>query len=118
MPDLKINDVPRADLEIHMGASLVFGCEWWADKAGTVPVAITALVGAVKADTTEEEVLLDFADHVALDENTALVNVPPLVTAALEPLSRGVWDVMLVNADGETKKVVRGNARIHRSASG
>ena len=115
-----VNAVPRADLDIHCGATLKFACEWWSDAAGTVPVAIASVVGKVKADSTETIVLLNLATYAAIGGaggNVATITVPPGITIALAPLDRAVWDIMLVSVAGETKKVARGNVRIHASVS-
>lgn len=117
MSDPKINDVPRVDLDIHMDADLRFDVEWWADKDETVPVAIASVLSKAKADSTAEVVLLDIGSYAVVEGNRASVQVPHSVTAALDPLERGVWDCLLISVDGERKKVARGNCRIHRSVS-
>ena len=116
MSDLAINDVPRVSLEVHIGASLRFGAEWWADKDQTVPVPVASVLCSVKADP-DGLVLLDIGAHASVVANVVTVDVDGSVTGTLDPLDKGVWDFILVSADGETKKVARGPARIHRSVS-
>lgn len=116
MSDPTINDVPRVALEVHIGASLRFGAEWWADAEQTVAVPVASVLCTVKAEP-DGAVLLDIGAHASIASNIVSVDVDDTVTGALDPLDKGVWDFILVSADGETKKVARGPARIHRSVS-
>jgi hypothetical protein len=117
--DPKINDVPRADLEIHLNADLRFDVEWWDDEAETVPVPLADCLSVVKRNATEDTILLDIGAHTVVAGNVASVQVTPadMAAAGVEPLDRGVWDMVLVSVAGETKKVARGEARIHRGAA-
>lgn len=116
--DQTINDVARVGLEIHRGADVVFDVEWWADKDETDPVDLDTAYGQVRSENTEAgELLVDLGAYTTVLDNKAMVRVPADITADLEPNDRAVWDFFLVSVAGETKKVSRGTARIHRSAT-
>lgn len=114
-----IGDVPLVPLEVHQGSDVRFAVEWWADQAGTVPVAVSDAVGGVTAsDQDTEPLLLDLGLYITIGgagNNIVTVDVPGADTELLDPLLKGVWDFTLVSVAGEQRKVARGPARIHRS---
>lgn len=115
MSEPAIGDVPRVDLEIHQGSDISFEFQWWLDAAETQPMPLSGAFGAVKDDSTEVEFVLDFADYINVNANSALVMVPANVTVDIEPFQRGVWDFTLIAETGERKKVARGNVACHKS---
>lgn len=115
-PAPKINDVPRADLEIHRYADLRFDVEWWLDKEETVPVPLAGIEGMVLTESTDDaEVILDLSEpaHSTVVGNRASIHVLADVTEGLAINDRAVWYLSLLSEAGETKRIARGTARIH-----
>lgn len=109
------------DLKIYQGATINVLIEWL-DGATTLPVDLTGYTAvATFRETVDEPVaLFTLTDGAGITLGGALGTIHLLASspaASVFESTRGEWDLLVTNPDGETDAVLRGNVRFIKAVT-
>lgn len=108
------------DLKIYQGATINVLIEWL-DGATTLPVDLTGYTAvATFRETVDEPVLFTLTSGAGITLGGTLGTIhmlAPSPAAAVFESTRGEWDLLVTNPDGETDAVLRGNVRFIKAVT-
>lgn len=109
------------DLKIYQGATINVLIEWL-DGATTLPVDLTGYtaVATFRETVDDQSALFTLTDGAGITLGGALGTIhllAPSPAASVFESTRGEWDLLVTNPDGETDAVLRGNVRFIRAVT-
>jgi hypothetical protein len=109
------------DLKIYQGATINVLIEWL-DGATTLPVDLTGCTAVATfretVDDTNPLFTLTSGDGIVLGGAEGTIHMlAPSPLASVFDSTRGEWDLLVTDADGNTDAVLRGNVRFIRAVT-
>jgi hypothetical protein len=109
------------DLKIYQGATINVLIEWL-DGATTLPVDLTGCTAVATfretVDDTNPLFTLTSGDGIVLGGTAGTIHMlAPSPLASVFDSTRGEWDLLVTDADGNTDAVLRGNVRFIRAVT-
>jgi hypothetical protein len=110
------------DLKLYQGATINVLIEWL-DGATTLPIDLTGYTAIATFRETVDDPIPLF--ELSSDDGTITLGgtagtihlLAPSPAASVFETTRGEWDLLVTNPDGETDAVLRGNIRFIRSVT-